>query len=259
MKKIIKKNIPEFVLTRYQNYKKKKLVNSYIGDNVFCPLCNSRFKRFAPFGLVKRENAKCHTCGSLERHRLLWRYLNEKTNLFKTNTKIRLLHFAPEKTFYDIFSKNQTLDYFPCDLMPERYKYKGNVKILKADITDIPFEENYFDVILCNHVLEHVEDDRKAISELYRVMDKGAWGIFQVPIDYDRKETYEDLTITSPEERERIFGQSDHVRCYGRDYEERLKSVGFKVIEDKYVENLAADELFRFGLLPSEFIYFCQK
>jgi SAM-dependent methyltransferase len=256
---LIKKIRPEFILQRYRDYKKQKQIKAHLGDKVLCPICNSRFNKFAPFGLVKRKNARCHTCGSLERHRLLWKYLNEKTNLFNNNAKIRLLHFAPEKYFYDIFSKNQYIDYFPCDLTPERYVYNGNVKITKVDITNIPFEENYFDVVLCSHVLEHIPDDRKAMSELYRVMIKGTWGIFQVPIDYNRKTTYEDFTITSPKDREKAYGQNDHVRWYGQDFKDRLRSVGFNVTEDEYIKSFTAEELYRFGLIPSEFIYFCKK
>lgn len=259
MRKLIKKIIPKFILKGYRIYKKQKQIKPYRGNKVLCPLCNSKFNEFAPFGLVKRENAKCHNCGSLERHRLLWKYLNEKTNLFNFNTKIRLLHFAPEKSFYDIFSKKKNIDYIPCDLYPRKYAYNGNVKITMADITNIPFEENYFDVVLCNHVLEHILDDRRAMAELYRVMKKGAWGIFQVPIDYKRNVTYEDFTILTPEEREKAFGQNDHVRWYGRDYKNRLEKVGFDVKEDDYVKTFPTAELIKFGFLASELIYFCRK
>ncbi len=259
IKNIIKKIIPERIIKKYRVYQKQKEIKPYIGENVICPICKSKFKFFAPFGLIKRENARCLNCGSLERHRLLWIYLNEKTKLFDNEIKIRLLHFAPEKAFYDIFSENKSIEYIPCDLFPEHYNYNGKVNINKIDITDIPFEDNYFDVILCNHVLEHIPDDIKAMSELYRVMKKGSWGIFQVPIGYKREKTYEDFSITTAEDREKAFGQNDHVRWYGQDYKNRLINVGFKVIEDDYIKKFSSEELFRFGLSPSEHIYYCEK
>jgi SAM-dependent methyltransferase len=259
MRKLIKKFVPDFFLKEYLDFQKVIQIKYYRGDKVFCPICNSKFKKFGTFGSEKRENARCYFCGSLERHRLVFKYLSERTNFFNNNSKIRLLHFAPEKSFYDIFSKNQNIDYTPCDLSPEIHLYDGDVKIIKVDITNIPFKENYFDVILCNHVLEHIIDDRKAMSELYRVMKIGQWGIFQVPIDYSRKMTYEDFTITAPKDRKKAFGQSDHVRIYGQDYKDRLKSAGFNVIQDEYIKSFTSEELFRFGLKTSHLIYFCSK
>lgn len=259
MKRIIKKMAPKFLLKWRQNYQKKKSLQIYSGDNVLCPICNSKFKEFGIYGFVPRKNARCHNCGSLERHRLLWKYFNEKTDLFKADLKTRLLHFAPEKTLYGVFSKNQNIEYYPCDLFPQHYEYRGNVKITKADINDIPFEENYFNVIICNHVLEHIPDDAHAMSELYRVLKKDGWAILQVPIDYNRETTYEDFTITTPEGREKAFGQKDHVRIYGRDYKDRLSKAGFIVNEDDFVKSFSSEDLLRFGLAKSEFIYYCKK
>jgi SAM-dependent methyltransferase len=154
----------------------------------------------------------------------------------------------------------QNVEYVPCDLFPDVYGwYADGVKIRKADITDIPFEPDSFDVVLCNHVLEHIPDDRRAMSELYRVMKKGAWAILQVPIDYNREKTYEDFSITDPCGRTKAFGQHDHVRWYGRDYADRLRSVGFTVIEETYVKTLPQADVSRYGLDPSEILYFCRK
>jgi SAM-dependent methyltransferase len=259
MREFIKKITPDFIINLYRQSRRQFLNIIYRDDNVLCPLCNSKFKEFAPYGSIKRINARCIFCGSLERHRLLWKYLNDKTDIFTGNAKKRVLHFAPEKGLFDMLTKNQNIEYIPCDLMPERYDYKSNVKITQADITNIPFDNNYFDVIICYHVLEHIPDDRKAMSELYRVMTKGGWGIIQVPIFSDLKETYEDFTITSYEARSKAFGQYDHVRCYGLDYIDRLKSVGFRVTVDKYIERFTPEEIFTFGLIPSEFIYLCER
>jgi len=259
VKKIIKKIIPGFIRRQYRDFRNRKELLQYAGDKVQCPICNSKFNEFAPFGLVTRKNARCHTCDSLERHRLVWMYLKTETDFFTSSKTLRLLHFAPEKTFYDKFSVQPNIEYYPCDLFPEVYNFNGKVEIKKADITNIPFEDNYFDVILCSHVLEHIPDDRKAMLEIYRVMKNDGWAILLVPIDYNRETTYEDFSITGPEERLLAFGQSDHVRWYGRDYKDRLAENGFKVIEDDYIKNFSSGDLFRYGLIASELIYYCKK
>ncbi len=231
------------------------------GNGVYCPICRSAFAEFEEHGNPPRANARCSNCRSLERHRLIFLHIIQTDTLFKkTNDPIKLLHFAPERVFYNIFDRVPGIIYTACDLFPERYHYyKGNTPIEKVDITDIPFEENSFDLILCNHVLEHIPDDRKAMSELYRVMAKNGDGIFQVPLDYTREETYEDWTITSPEEREKAFGQHDHVRWYGKDYPLRLQNAGFTVFEEDYASKFSAEEFFRYGLMPTELIYHCKK
>ena len=155
--------------------------------------------------------------------------------------------------------QKQNIEYIPCDLSPVEYDFKGNIKVEQIDITKIPYKENYFDVVICNHVLEHIPYDIQAMTELYRVMKKGGWGILQVPIDYNRQKTYEDFTITAPKEREKAFGQHNHVRWYGRDYKDRLNNAGFKVAEEDYAKEFSPDKLFQFGLLSSELIYYCQK
>jgi len=251
--------IPGFLLKKYRNYKKQRGLRAHKGDKVFCPICNFRFNSFAPHGSPIRKNSKCWNCGSLERHRLLYLYFRDRTNLFSDISKISLLHFAPEKAFYKIFSQKKYIEYVPCDLSPERYNYNGKVKVRKADVTKIPFTDNSFDVILCNRVLEHVPNDTQAMAEMYRVMKKGGWGVITVPIDYNRENTYEDFTITTPAEREKAFGQHDHVRWYGKDYKDRLKNAGFKVTEDDYVRQFSIEELFRFGLQETEIIYYSEK
>lgn len=264
MKQFIKSIIPNKVIESYRTFKetqrKKKIISDFEGNAVYCPICNSSFRIFGESGLAKRTNARCHNCGSLERHRLLYLYLNETINIFSNKNKpFRLLHFAPEKVFYDKFDKNESIEYTPCDLFPENFNYEGNSKILKVDITNIPFEANSFDFILCNHVLEHIPDDNKAMKELYRVMSEDGNGIFQVPIDYSRKETYEDWSITSPKEREKAFGQNDHVRWYGQDYKDRLQKVGFTVSEVDYPSKFSSNDIFKFGLIKWEQIYHCKK
>ncbi|WP_228851081.1 class I SAM-dependent methyltransferase [Aegicerativicinus sediminis] len=258
MKDLIKSLLPTIAIKKYRAYRTPK---KYRGSDVTCPICNSSFKKFAPFGSSKRENRKCHYCGSLERHRLIFLYLNEKFNFFNKNSndKIRLLHFAPERMFYNIFSEYNGIDYFPCDLMPERMKYNGKTNITKADITDIPFQDNSFNFIICSHVLEHIPDDHLAMSELYRVLSKNGNSILQVPIDNNREKTYEDPNISSPEERMKAYGHPDHVRFYGKDYKTKLEKCGFKVNEDNFVSTLNKNDIIKYGLIESELIYHCKK
>lgn len=254
MKKLIKLILPQIAINKLRTYK-------YRGNNVLCPICNSSFNKFGPYGIIKRENAKCHKCGSLERHRLIFKYINEKFTLLNNNSKekIRLLHFAPEKIFYNIFSNNNGIDYTACDLFPEKYNYNGKTEITKVDITKIPFGDNSFDFIICSHVLEHIPNDFLAMSELYRVLTKNGNSILQVPIDYNREETYEDHNITSPEDRLKAFGQDDHVRIYGKDYKTRLENSGFIVNEDNYISTMDKGEVYKYGLMESELIYHCKK
>jgi len=260
IKKIIKNIIPSriryFLFTFKKKYREKKLAKIYGGKGVECLICNSEYRQFAHYGLKNRENAFCPKCGSLERHRLIWKYLSEKTNLF--DREFKLLHFAPEESFYNHFVENPNIDYYPVDYSPELYHYSGKSKILFTDITKIPYRDNFFDIVLCNDVLEHIPDDRLAMSELYRVLKKETgWGIIQAPIDYSRDTTYEDFTITKPIEREKAFGQYDHVRWYGKDYIDRLSSVGFSVDEDKYLDLFTNDEILKYGFRKGDFIYKC--
>jgi len=224
---------------------------------VKCPICSSHYSKFEPFGLNPRENALCLYCGSLERHRLLWLFF-ESIDLFK-GEELKVLHFAPEKVFYDLLSNKSNIKYYPVDLCPDLYNYNGPVPIGTADITSIPFDNDQFDAIICNHVLEHIPDDALAISELFRVLRKNGTGIFQVPMNDEFESTYEDPSITEPEERLKAFGQSDHVRWYGKDYKDRLAAAGFNVIEDDFVNGFTEKQIFKNGLPKGEVIYKCLK
>jgi len=184
----------------------------------------------------------------LERHRLLWLYFKNRTNLF--TDRLWLLHFAPEQVFEKAFKSLNNLDYLTADL------YSDSVMV-KMDIMNITYEDNSFDAIICSHVLEHVTDDRKAMREMFRVLKPGGWAIVMVPISGDV--TFEDPSIVTHEDRERFFGQWNHVRFYGRDIEDRLESAGFDVKVDGYVRELGRSKISRYGLLESEDIYFCVK
>jgi SAM-dependent methyltransferase len=221
------------------------------GDKVECPVCEGKFKKFLPYGrLTPRENALCPQCLALERHRLMYLYLQRKTNFFKDNLKV--LHVAPEYCFIDRFEKMKNLDYITADIESPLAK-------VKMDIHEIPFEANTFDVAFCNHVMEHVEDYHKAMSELYRVLKPNGWAIIQSPQDLTKATTFEDSTITDPAERERVFWQNDHLRLFGRDYGHELEKAGFKVTEDDFVMQLPNNQAVRYALPQGEIIYFCRK
>ena len=203
-----------------------------------------------PHGIIKRANAECPYCHSLERHRLQWIYMKDKTNLFKK--KLSILHFAPEAAFSSKLLSLKNINYLSCDLYDKKV-------MLKADITNLPFKDNSFDVVLCNHVLEHIVNDSLAMSEVFRILKKDGWAILQVPIDYKRKFTFEDPTVVSPSERLKLFGQEDHVRIYGSDYKDKLKTAGFKVEVKDFAKTLAPQLISKYLLDEDELIYYCTK
>ncbi len=216
------------------------------GDKVECPVCESRFKRFLPYGYNRvRENVLCPKCFSLERHRLLWLYLKEKTGFFHKN--LRVLHVAPEQCFLSKFRKQQNLDYTTADL-------ESPLADIKMDIQATPFNDNEFDFVICNHVLEHVKDDHKALQEILRILKPGGMAILQVPMDMNMASTYEDHTITSPKKREIHFRQKDHFRLYGADYPDRIKAAGFKSDDKNYLDEIEPALKERYRLPENEYM-----
>jgi SAM-dependent methyltransferase len=219
----------------------------YLKGNTYTdPIDGKSFKRFLPYGYGKqRPNVLSPSTLSLERHRLLWLYLTNETNFF--TDKLKVLHFAPEQCFLKRFKSLNHLDYTTTDLL-------SPIADVKADICNLPFEDNSYDVILCNHVLEHISDDTKAMQELYRVLKPGGWGVFQIPQDLNRKNTFEDDSITDRKERAKIFGQYDHIRVYGRDYFDKLRSIGFDVEALDYTSKLSKAEIEKYRLAKGELI-----
>lgn len=244
--------VPRKYLQLFSHHGLKVVALFYRGNRVECPVCKSHFREFLPYGRLKsRANALCPNCLSLERHRLIWLYLEQKTDFFSAPK--RMLHIAPELCFMDRFEKLPNLDYITGDIESPLAK-------VKMDIHQIPFEDNSFDVLFCNHVLEHVENDLQAVSEIKRVLKPGGWAILQVPFFYPIPEkTFSDTTIIDPKERERIFGQDDHVRMFGHDYAERLGSSGLQVVEEKMVMELPETVVKRHALAADEIIYRVQK
>tara|TARA_B100000929_G_C15503359_1_gene418066 strand:- start:2195 stop:2959 length:765 start_codon:yes stop_codon:yes gene_type:complete len=249
--KLALNTIPRPVLIRI-SYLVRPFIKIYLrGTQYTDPIDGSSFKKFLPYGYEnQRENVLSPSTLSLERHRLLWLYLKNETDFFKK--KLKVLHFAPEQAFYRRFRKLPNLDYTTTDL-------NSPLADVKADICDLPFEDKSFDFILCNHVLEHIPDDTKAMNELYRILKPGGTAILQIPQDLDSAKTFQDDSITDPKERAKIFGQYDHVRVYGRDFFDKLRAVGFKVEEVDYTSKLSEAEIDKYRLAKGEIIPVCHK
>ena len=221
------------------------------GSTYTDPIDGKSYRRFLPYGYAKvRENVLAPGTLSLERHRLFWLYLKNETTFF--SAPLRVLHFAPEQAFVQKFKKQKNLTYTTTDL-------NSPIADVKADICDLPFKDNSFDFIICNHVLEHIPDDTKAMQELYRVLAPSGTAIVQVPYDAKRAITFEDNTITDQSERTRIFGQYDHLRVYGMDYFKKLSSIGFEVNALDYTSSISSDDIERYRLCKGELLPVCKK
>lgn len=242
------RNVPRKYLQRVSGVGQKVVSILYAGNTVMCPVCEKKFRKFLPYGRIKvRENALCPNCLALERHRLLWLYLKEQTDFFTRTQDV--LHIAPESCFMPRFEKLHGNRYITADLESPWAK-------VKMDIHYMPFAENQFDVVLCNHVLEHVDDDIQALNEIRRVLKPGGFAILQIPFFHPVPEvTFEGPTLTDPHEREKVFGQRDHVRKYGKDYAQRIERAGLNAIEDRFVFALMPETINRFKLPKEEIIY----
>jgi SAM-dependent methyltransferase len=238
-----------------RNLKRVWLSYALKGNNVECACCGGKYVTFLPAGIVKRANAACPGCSALERHRIIWLYLKNETNIF--SAKLKMMHVAPEKLFYNKFHELGNIDYTSIDLYPDKYDYGS--KTIQMDLTDLKFADNTFDVVICNHVLEHVPNDAKAMSEMFRVLKPGGWAVLNVPVDNKRETTFEDVNINDPEKQLELFGQPDHVRIYGKDYVDRLKKAGFSVQVFDYTEKFSHNEMFRHGIIKDREVYLCTK
>ena len=273
--KFILNTIPRPILIRLSIVVRPILAFLLKGTRFTDPIDGKSFRMFLPYGYGnQRNNVLSPSTLSLERHRLLWLYLQNETDFFQseldsdspvtqnkriklrkdaeTSSALKVLHFAPEQEFFKRFKKQTNIEYTTTDLL-------SPLADVKADICNLPFEDNAYDIIFCNHVLEHIPDDTKAMQELFRVLKPGGMGIFQIPQDLSRASTFTDDTIVDQKERAKIFGQYDHVRVYGRDYFDKLRSIGFKVIEEDYTHKIAPELVEKYCLAKGEIIPVCFK
>jgi SAM-dependent methyltransferase len=230
------------------------------GNNRYCVICESNLKEFltvkfdnlldhSPF--MDRENAQCPVCGSLERYRLIFIYLKNKTNIFEPPLK-KILHTAPELLLTEKFKSNKYVDYVSSDIDPRK-----TGAMLKIDLTNINIADNTFDVIISSHVLEHIMDDKKALSEIFRILKPGGWAVILVPIISEK--TFISSDIKDEKDRIRLYGKEDHVRGYGLDFKELLQNTGFKVEVINYTKELSDSEIQYMGLLKEDIIFHCRK
>jgi hypothetical protein len=252
---------------RYRALSRRAQTQYLGGSAVICPYCDARYRRFLPTGILEREffktpeagrvrqlahvticNQQCPRCGSSERHRLAYFYLKERRHL-DSLSGVRILDVAPDDYVTEALFNRSDLDYVSIDLNRENAQFN-------MDITNLGFEDDEFDVIICYHTLEHVKDDGRAMRELLRVMKPGGWAIIQVPL-------WADDTVEDPETPRsdylRLHGHSDHVRRYGKDFKDRLENAGFKVTLDGWVRELPDEKVRKYGLMRNEDIYLCEK
>jgi len=264
-KKVVPGRYHPYLLKLYENILDSYGKLAYRGNRLECPFCGGHFGKFLPTGVAApvgqeknmvgggyRMNARCpsRSCDSSDRERLVFLYLKEETNIF--SARVKLLHVAPEPNLQKVFMRQRNIEYLSAD-------FDSPLAMIQMDITDIQYNDNTFDVVVCNHVLEHIPDDKKAMAELYRVLKPDGWAILQVPLSLSLQSTFEDPNIVLPEHREKLFGQFDHVRIYGKDYKERLEAVGFLVNEYETAKEFGADTVRRFALLEKENLYICSK
>jgi SAM-dependent methyltransferase len=188
-------------------------------------------------------------CRSLQRPRLGWLFLNSSA-VDISHHRTAMLHIAPEPALAARLQRLENVKYLSADLFDRK-------AMVKMDITQIDYPDCSFDLVYCSHVLEHVGDDRKALGEFWRVLKPSGKAIILVPIL--GQVTFEDASITDPVERERAYGQHDHVRSYGHDFAQRLEAAGFQVSPYKAQDLASQPEIERMGLPPDEIIFFCTR
>jgi SAM-dependent methyltransferase len=223
----------------------------FVGNRHQCPCCGWRLRGFAAGGasLKTRASGYCPRCTSKARHRRIWRFLAEKTNLFSAPTA--LLEISPHYSFARRWVKMRNLRFVGTDLA-----VRPHVAV-RMDLTATPLRSETFDAILCVHVLEEITDDRAALEELFRIVKHGGWVLVSVPTRMDR-ETYEDPAITTPKERRKAFGEEAHVRVYGRDLIERLQGCGFDV-QINLASHIDRTARVEYGLRADENIFLCRR
>jgi SAM-dependent methyltransferase len=261
-----KRLVPErYRLLRYELFEKLRYYPELVfslGRRLECPFCRWHFRRFRPAGfdypVLKEKRVVgasyhlddvCPRCLSNARERLVYLYLNSRTDL--STEPLQLLHIAPEPNVARVLSAQTNVSYVTADL------FEPNV-MTRFDVMNLPFADNTFDAVICNHVLEHVADDRVAMAEFFRVLQPGGWALLQVPIALALDKTIEDASAKT--DRIRVFGQSDHVRLYNAvDYVARLQATGFSVSAINYASELGEGATKKYALVAEEQIFVCAK
>ena len=238
LKNIIPRLIPQQWLFKNEIVLRKIYAFRLKGNLHYCNVCNTGLVKFTQ---LETTDLLCPFCGSLPRNRRLWQLLNEKNWL-----NGRVLDFSPSRCLHRKIEKSPSIDYISTD-------YVGEFNALKSyDITNIEEPSSSFDLIICFHVLEHIEEDAKAMKELYRILKKGAKAIIQTP--FKDGDIFEDIAIRTPEERLKHFGQEDHIRVYSvQGLKKRLEQTGF----DVQVLAFAQDQ--RMGMKADESILVASK
>jgi len=223
----------------------------FVGRRYICPCCGAHVRAFTDgeVGLGTRATSHCPRCNAKARHRRIWLFLGERTDLFRAPT--RLFEAAPHASFSRRFARMANVRYVGTDLR------KGPGITLRTDLRRTAIRDGSFDAALCVHVLEHIDDDTAAIAELHRILRPGGWALVSVPTDMDAV-TIEDPTIEDPQERARLFGETTHVRLYGHDVVKRLEAAGFDVEVD-LADDLDPALVARHGLRLDENLFFCRK
>ena len=226
-----------------------------------CLLCGQQLEKFEGAGEKKeiflekkiigggyRENAVCPYCGAMDRTRWLYWVIKEQTDMLKR--KCTVIHFAPEKSLRKMLVQTPDCDYYPCDFCMEG--------LPKVDVTNMIYKDHMADFIIINHVLEHVKNEEKAVSELKRVLKEDGKLIMSFPICTEQK-TYEDETVISEADKEKYYGQKDHVRLYGTDFKERFENYGLRVQIYSPKDYLTSTQIERYGLIKDDIIMVCSK
>lgn len=239
IKKLYKRVLPEKSRNKLRSFATKATYPFYLGNQVQCNCCGKSFRKFIPKGNVVRLNAKCPACFSLERTRVIDFYLDRELHIYQSKG-LKILHFAPEEI---LFKKLSTIEgeYIDGDINT------ANARFL-IDITSIPYDDNYFDVIICCHVLGHVPDEPKAIQEMKRVLDPNGVALVMTVMDISSENTVEDPTIKTPQQRLKKYGENDLTRLHGLDFGKRLRKEGFTVEEIDYRKTFTEADQQRYSL-----------
>lgn len=206
-----------------------------------CPVCGSHVRKYLDTGYgfevlerlqvvggLRRYADQCPICHSSSRERLVWFWLSQGGKGFRFANNISIAHFAPEKGLTKAISGAAPKNYVAYDFEPSRYRHLKSVS--QADLSGLPMEDNSVDLLICNHVIEHVPDVALALSQIHRVLKPGGTAILQVPIAMKLESSIELGLASSQEERVHLLGQDDHLRLFNQgDYAEALKAAGFEV------------------------------